>query len=169
MFLLLFWPCRKNGSIKKVRLISKLMTCNLVNKEVQYTYCPISHEVKATRQWNLVSWYTITRKHFFKNHAENEAGKKNFKWGKSKWSAAYFEYIQQPSTWHTTKTRKFRKESGDSFSTTFCVWFQGRCFSYYILLNDQISLFDCFISWDIGQYMYCNCLFPILRHHKFWN
>ena len=28
---------------------------NLVNKQLQYTYCPISQEVKATRQWILVS------------------------------------------------------------------------------------------------------------------
>ena len=24
-------------------------------KQLQYTYCPISYKVKATRQWNLVS------------------------------------------------------------------------------------------------------------------
>ena len=28
---------------------------NLVNKQLQYTYCPISQEVKATRQWNLAN------------------------------------------------------------------------------------------------------------------
>ena len=28
---------------------------NLVNKQLQYTCCPISHEVKTTRQWNLVN------------------------------------------------------------------------------------------------------------------
>ena len=28
---------------------------NLVNKQLQYTYCPISHEVKATKQLNLVN------------------------------------------------------------------------------------------------------------------
>ena len=28
---------------------------NLVNKHLQYIYCPISHEVKGTRYWNLVS------------------------------------------------------------------------------------------------------------------
>ena len=32
----------------KIRLI-------LVNKELQHTHCSISHEWKATRQWNLVS------------------------------------------------------------------------------------------------------------------
>ena len=34
--------------------------------------CPISQEVKATRQCNLVSQYSVTRKIFFlKNHAQN--------------------------------------------------------------------------------------------------
>ena len=41
--------------LNKIRLISKLMTSNLVNKQLKETYCPISHEVKATRQGNLVS------------------------------------------------------------------------------------------------------------------
>ena len=38
--------------IKKVckRLISKFMASRPFNKQFQYTYCPISHEVKATRQ-----------------------------------------------------------------------------------------------------------------------
>ena len=27
---------------------------NLVNKQSQYTYCPISHEVKGMIKWNLV-------------------------------------------------------------------------------------------------------------------
>ena len=39
----------KNGLVKKIRLISKLMTSQL-GKQLQYTYCPISQEVKAIRQ-----------------------------------------------------------------------------------------------------------------------
>ena len=36
----------------------------------------ISNEVKATRYWNLVRWWNIkTEIFFFKNHAENEAGR----------------------------------------------------------------------------------------------
>ena len=37
----------------KRRLISKLWRYILINKQLQYTYCSRSHEVKATRQWNL--------------------------------------------------------------------------------------------------------------------
>ena len=54
-FCLDFWSCRKNGLIRKVRLISKFIRHNLVNKQLQYAYCPISHEVKTIRQLNLVS------------------------------------------------------------------------------------------------------------------
>ena len=37
-------------TIRNIRLISKCRRHNLVNKQLQYTYCTISHEVKATRQ-----------------------------------------------------------------------------------------------------------------------
>ena len=37
-----------------------------------------------------------------------------------------------------------------------------------ILLTEQISLSDC-LSWDNGQYVYCNCLLTRLRRNKFWN
>ena len=52
MFISTFWSCRKNGLIRKLRLISKFITSNLVNKELQYRYCAISHKVKATRIWS---------------------------------------------------------------------------------------------------------------------
>ena len=43
---------------------------------MQYKYCPISHDVKATRRWNLANWYNITKEIiFFKNCADNEAGR----------------------------------------------------------------------------------------------
>ena len=73
---------------------------NLVNKELQYTFCPISPEVKVTA--GIEIWFdkrNIRRKiFFFKNQAENKAGRvvpdlflfliKAFLGGKWKWSAA---------------------------------------------------------------------------------
>ena len=50
MFLLTFWSYRRNGLIRMVNLISKLITSQPVNKQLQYTYCPISHKAKASRQ-----------------------------------------------------------------------------------------------------------------------
>ena len=46
--------------VEKVALLERsgwfqnLWRHNLINKQLQDTYCPISHEVKTTRQWNLV-------------------------------------------------------------------------------------------------------------------
>ena len=37
-------------------LISKFMASQTINKQLQYIYCPISLEVKATRQWDFVNW-----------------------------------------------------------------------------------------------------------------
>ena len=50
------------------------------------------------------------------------------------------------------------------FNTLLCASF-FRKISYYILLTRKISLSDCLhwlldYSWDIGQYLHCNCLFP---------
>ena len=53
-FLCLLFGHVKNVLIRKVnfeRLISKCMTSQLVNKQLHYTYCSLSH--KVTRQWNL--------------------------------------------------------------------------------------------------------------------
>ena len=44
----------KNDLIGKKWLISKFMTLE-PDKQLQHTYCAISQEVKAIRQWNLVS------------------------------------------------------------------------------------------------------------------
>ena len=51
----LFWSYRKSSLIRKTRLISTFWRHSLVKKQLQYTYCPISHEIKAVRQWHLVS------------------------------------------------------------------------------------------------------------------
>ena len=52
VFIMTFCLCRKNGLIRKIRLISKFMTSQLVKKQLQYTYCAISREVKATN-WSI--------------------------------------------------------------------------------------------------------------------
>ena len=38
---------KKNALIRKIRLISKFRRHNLLSKQLQYTYCPISQEVKT--------------------------------------------------------------------------------------------------------------------------
>ena len=56
---------KKSCLIRKIRWISKFMTSHNTHIYLQYTYCPISHEEKPTRQWNLASEKNITREIFF--------------------------------------------------------------------------------------------------------
>ena len=46
----------KTAWLERYDWFQNLWRHSLVNKQLQYTYYPISHEVKATRQWNLVSF-----------------------------------------------------------------------------------------------------------------
>ena len=82
---------------------------------------------------------------------------KSLIWCESNWFAAYFRYISIALTLSYKKSKVYKtldywsrdllnfNFSGNSFSTTFCVWFfQKNCFSCYIVLTDQISLPDCF-------------------------
>ena len=45
----------------------------MANKQLQYTYCPISHKVEALKFGQLVEYKR--RNFFFQNHAENETGR----------------------------------------------------------------------------------------------
>ena len=52
---------------------------------------------------------------------------------------------------------------------SFSAWFFKKNIS--ITMFSYQNKFYClfaFTSWDIGQYMYCNCLLTRLRRHKFW-
>ena len=86
--------------------------------------------------------------------------KKCLIWGKSKWSAAYFQYISIALSLGYNKSKLYKmldywsrdmlnfnfpeKGSWASFSTTFCVWFFKKNISCYILLTDQFSMPDYF-------------------------
>ena len=50
-----FFGYVENALRKKLWLISKFITPNTGQQIIQYTYYPISQEVKGTRQWNLFS------------------------------------------------------------------------------------------------------------------
>ena len=71
---------------------------NLVNKQLQYTYCLTSHEIKEILSVNIISREIF----LLKSHAENDTGTSSkplfvfqisFIWGESKWSWAWFQYI----------------------------------------------------------------------------
>ena len=58
IFKLLSWllrSCRKTTWLERPGLFQNLWPHNLVNKPLQYTHWPISQEIRAIGQWNLVS------------------------------------------------------------------------------------------------------------------
>ena len=63
----------KNGLIRKITLINfKTYDVTNWNKQFQYTDYPISQEVEAITQWNLVSSWNITWETLFlKDHIQN--------------------------------------------------------------------------------------------------
>ena len=48
-------------------------------------------------------------------------------------------------------------------------FFQEKCFSCYILWNDQIHCLIAFTSRGIGLYVFYNCFLTRLWRHKIWN
>ena len=56
------WLHRKQDLIRKIRLTLKFMTSHLINKQIQYTYYPISQKVKATRTRNLVEYLEYNKR-----------------------------------------------------------------------------------------------------------
>ena len=58
-FVLSFCSCRKDVSIGKMGLISKVMASKLVNKKLQYTYCPISPKVKTMKFGQVIEYEQI--------------------------------------------------------------------------------------------------------------
>ena len=49
-----FGHVEKTVWLERKSKFENLWCHNLVNEELQHVYCPTSHEIKATRQWNLL-------------------------------------------------------------------------------------------------------------------
>ena len=65
---------------------------------------------------------------------------------------------------------KNKKRPGTSFPVSFTEWFLKKNIPFVIFY--YLSNFHClvvFTSWDITQYVYCNCLVTRFWRHKFWN
>ena len=74
-FILNFWSCRKNGLIRKTRLVSKFIDPQLGKQIITIRILPNTSRSKD-RLWNLVNLKNITRESIFsRNHAENTAGR----------------------------------------------------------------------------------------------
>ena len=118
---------------------------------MQYTYWPISHEGKATRQLNLSVNRISQNKYFLQHHAENEAGRLSrelvlfFNKALSEVKAAGFQYIWIAFNLAYNKNKLYKTLDqtlnfpSHCFSTTMI--FQQKCFSCYILLTESFIVY----------------------------
>ena len=115
------------------------------------------------RQLLSITWEIF----FYRNHRENEAG-----WLVLDLLFKKVLYEAQASGQHLSFNIFGCHKLGHTFKTKLhclCMIFHEKYFSFYVLLTD--SKFNCllaFTSWNIGQYLYCNYLFPNSWNHKFW-
>ena len=156
---------------------------------MQYTYWSTSQEVKTITRSNFVSW----ERHFLKNHIQNVMEKlfpdlflKNQNWAyvlinSVKFYTVYFYCI---SNWGPLKYTEPKLQNTCIYVTFFCESKErsetSHPVSFYAWLfkkNISLVIFYCrtnfhclvaFTSWDIGQYVYCNCLLTRLWRHKIW-
>ena len=63
---------------------------------------------------------------------------------------------------------KLKKRSVSRLSASFSAWFLKKNISH-VILTDQTSLPNCFTSWDIWQYVYCNYLLSSLVCYLVWD
>ena len=88
-------------------------------------------------------------------------------WGLSK----YIETKLQTTYFCSYKAfLKNKKRSGTSISDSILAWFLKK--NIYLVLFYWLIKFNCLVAftpWDIGKYMYCNCLLTRLWRHKYWN
>ena len=80
-----------------------------------------------------------------------------------KLSCRLLRFISYKTFW------KNKKRSRTSLPALFSAWFLKK--SIYLVIFYYLTKFHCvvrFTSWDIGQYVYCNCLITRLWCYKFW-
>ena len=134
---------------------------------MQYTYLPISPEVKAIRQLNLVSWYSITWETFLqKNHTQNVIDRlfagpflKNQNWEYLWINILQFYILAADHLFLPYNINLFLKEVLN--------WSPCLVVIFYYLTKFQCLIV--FTSWDIGLYVYCNCFLTRLWCQTFWN
>ena len=65
---------------------------------------------------------------------------------------------------------KNKKSSGTNLPALFSAWCLKK--NIFLVIFYYLTKFHCLValnSWDIGQYVYCNCLLTRLWRHRFWN
>ena len=71
-----FWSCRKNGLIRKIRLTSKFMTSQPGLQTIAIHILPNISQSKGNQTMKFGQFIEYKKINiFFKNYAENEAGR----------------------------------------------------------------------------------------------
>ena len=98
VFVMTFWPCRKNGLIRKIRLTSEVMTSQPSLQQLQYTLLNISRR-KGNQTLKFVQLIEYNKRNTFLQNLYRKLGKetstrslfiflKSLIWDENKWSAA---------------------------------------------------------------------------------
>ena len=75
-------------------------------------------------------------------------------------------FLKSCTKWgRQTSSKPLLEKSLRSFSTTVCVWFFKKSVFHVTFYYCLVA----FTSWDIGQYVYWNCLLTRLWRQKFKN
>ena len=165
--LLTFWSFRKNCLIRKIKLIPKLMMSGPGLQIITIYVLPIISRSKSNQTMEFGQVIECKKRNIFLQ-------KSCRKWGRETSSRPLFVFLALNLTYNKSKMYKsleywsrdmlnfdfFQKGSGNSYFTTFYVWF---------LYPVNWPNFFVFTSWGNGHSLYCDCLLTILWRNKFWN
>ena len=154
-----FWWCRKNGLIRKIGLTSKFMTSQPGWQAIAIHILPNISRSKGNQAMKLGQLTECTKRNIFHQKLCRKWGRetssrplfifqKSLILGKSKRSAAWFQYTSIALNLAYDKNKLYKtldywsrdmlnlnfseKESGTSFSTTFCVWLFKKNISHVV-------------------------------------
>ena len=182
----------KDGLIRKSRLILNFVKWNLDNKQL-HILANISRN-KDNQAITIGQLIEYNMRNIFLEKSYGKSGSKPISKTfskKSKWAYPWTKSFMQlvfivfqvedyrsilklscrPLAFTSYKASlKNKKRSETSLPASFSEWFLKKIIPIVMLyyLTNFYCLFA-FISWDIRQYVYCNCLLTRLWRHKFWN
>ena len=84
------------------------------------------------------------------------------------WLSKYIETKLQTTCFYVKNFFKNKEKSGTSVPVSFSVWlFKKKLLLLHLYCRAKFLCLVVFISWDIGQYVYCTCLLTRLWRHEF--
>ena len=157
---------RKNGLNRKIRL--KFVTSQPGKQRITILILPNISQSKGNQ---IIKFGQLIEYNKRNTEAERLVSGlffvfwKSFIWGKSKRSAALFQYISIALNLAYNKTKLYKR-----FDNWSSMVFPKTCYPCLYPINwaSFIYCLTVFTSWGIGQYVYCNCLLTRMWRHKSW-